>query len=44
MLAYKKLGKSIAGANCTALPHGPQLNNYRELVGLIRDADELTEI
>lgn len=40
MLAYNELGKSLTGATYAALPHGPQLNNYKELVGLIRDADE----
>jgi putative zinc finger/helix-turn-helix YgiT family protein len=40
MLAYNELGKSLTGATYAALPHGPQLNNYKELVDLIRDADE----
>ena len=40
MIAYNELGKSITGATYAALPHGPQLNNYRELVELIRNADE----
>jgi hypothetical protein len=40
MLAYKELGKSITGADYAALPHGTQLNNYKELVELIRSADE----
>lgn len=40
MLAHKSLGKSMTGATYAALPHGPQLNNYRDLVDLIRDADE----
>ncbi len=39
MLAYEKLGKSLTGAAYAALPHGPQLNNYKELVDLIRNAD-----
>lgn len=40
MLAFRLLGRSITGANYAALPHGPQLNNYKELVDLIRAADE----
>lgn len=40
MLAYRILGKSITGATYAALPHGPQLNNYKELVKLIHEADE----
>jgi len=40
MLAFRLLGRSITGANYAALPHGPQLNNYKELVSLIRAADE----
>jgi len=40
MLAFKELGMSITGADYAALPHGPQINNYKELVELIREADE----
>ena len=40
MLAFDKLGKSMTGGTYAALPHGPQLNNYRELVDLIRESDE----
>ena len=40
MLAYNCFGKSLTGATYAALPHGPQLNNYKELVDLIRTADE----
>jgi putative zinc finger/helix-turn-helix YgiT family protein len=40
MWAYEKLGKSITGASYAALNHGPQLNNYKELVEDIRNADE----
>jgi len=39
MLAYEKLGRGLTGATYAALPHGPQLNNYKELVDLIRNAD-----
>jgi len=40
MMAYHRLGRSLTGATYAALPHGPQLNNYKELVDLIREADE----
>jgi putative zinc finger/helix-turn-helix YgiT family protein len=40
MLAFREHGKSLTGATYAALPHGPQLNNYKELIELIRDADE----
>jgi putative zinc finger/helix-turn-helix YgiT family protein len=40
MVAHRDLGRSMTGAAYGALPHGPQLNNYRDLVDLIRDADE----
>lgn len=40
MIAYREYGRSITGSTYAALPLGPQLNNYKELVDLIRDADE----
>lgn len=40
MVAYRDLGKSITGATYAALPMGPQLNNYRELVADILKSDE----
>ena len=40
MLAYREYGRSITGATYAALPYGPQLNNYKELIELIRNADE----
>lgn len=40
MLAFKKLGRSITGSTYAALPYGPQLNNYSDLVELIIRADE----
>lgn len=42
MVAYHKLGRSLTGATYAALPHGPQLNNYKELIDSIRKADEST--
>lgn len=41
MLAFRELGMSITGADYAALPHGPQLNNYTELIAFIRKANEL---
>jgi putative zinc finger/helix-turn-helix YgiT family protein len=40
MLAFRDLGTSMTGAGYAALPLGPQLNNYRDLVEEIRKADE----
>ena len=40
MLAFKKLGRSITGSTYAALPYGPQLNNYNDLVELILNANE----
>ena len=39
LLAYQRLGKSLTGATYAALPHGPQINNYRELIDEIRNAN-----
>lgn len=40
MLAFRNLGTSMTGAGYAALPLGPQLNNYRDLVEEIKKADE----
>jgi DNA-binding transcriptional regulator YiaG len=40
MVSFRDTGQSMTGATYAALPHGPQLNNYRELVPLIRGADD----
>ena len=40
MLAFRDLGISMTGAGYAALPLGPQLNNYRDLVEEIKKADE----
>lgn len=42
MIAFHNQGRSLTGATYAALPHGPQLNNYKELIDSIRDADEST--
>lgn len=41
MIAFKELGQSMTGASYAAMPHGPQLDNYRELVESIQAADEI---
>lgn len=42
MTAYRDLGRSMTGATYAALPMGPQLNNYRDLVDEIFKADSST--
>jgi putative zinc finger/helix-turn-helix YgiT family protein len=39
MLAKKELGRSMTGATYANLTYGPQLNNYRDLLDEIRNAD-----
>lgn len=40
MVAFRESGKSMTGSTYAALPYGPQLNNYRDLIDEIRSADE----
>ena len=40
MLAFRELGESMTGSTYAALPYGPQLNNYRDLIDEIKNADE----
>ena len=40
MISYRDLGKSMTGATYAALPQGPQLNNYRDLVPFIMTSNE----
>jgi putative zinc finger/helix-turn-helix YgiT family protein len=40
MVAMRELGRSMTGATYAALPYGPQLNNYRDLLDDIMAADE----
>lgn len=40
MLALRHLGASMTGADYAALPYGPQLNNYSDLIDEIKKADE----
>ena len=48
MLAFRQLGRGLTGASYAALPYGPQLNNYRDLIKSIKasnmnDAEPLSE-
>ena len=40
MLAHRELGESMTGSTYAALPYGPQLNNYKDLIDDIVKADE----
>jgi putative zinc finger/helix-turn-helix YgiT family protein len=40
MVAFRETGKSMTGATYAALPYGPQLNNYRDLIDEIKCARE----
>jgi putative zinc finger/helix-turn-helix YgiT family protein len=40
MASFRELGKSMTGSTYAALPYGPQLNNYKDLVGEIKQSDE----
>ena len=40
MLAFRELGEGMTGATYAALTYGPQMNNYRDLVGSVLAADE----
>jgi len=40
MVAFRDLGESMTGSTYAALPYGPQLNNYRDLIDEIKNADE----
>jgi len=39
MLAYRNLGRSLTGASYAAIPRGPQLNNYKDLLRPIQESD-----
>jgi hypothetical protein len=43
MLAFRSLGRSMTGATYAALPYGPQLNNYRDLVDDIKNSTDESE-
>ncbi len=38
-LAFRELGRGLTGASYAALPYGPQLNNYKDLLGPILASD-----
>ena len=40
MLAFRLIGKGLTGASYAAMPYGPQLNNYRDLVRPIENSEE----
>jgi len=40
MVAHRELGESMTGSTYAALPFGPQLNNYKDLISDIMKADE----
>lgn len=40
MVAHRETGESITGSTYAALPYGPQLNNYKDLIDDIIKADE----
>jgi putative zinc finger/helix-turn-helix YgiT family protein len=42
MVAFRELGESMTGSTYAALPYGPQLNNYRDLIDEIKNANELS--
>jgi putative zinc finger/helix-turn-helix YgiT family protein len=39
MVAHRETGQSLTGATYAALPQGPQLNNYKDLIDEIINAD-----
>jgi len=39
MIAYRDYGESISGSTYAALPQGPQINNYKDLIDEIKHAD-----
>jgi putative zinc finger/helix-turn-helix YgiT family protein len=39
MLAFRELKKGLTGASYAAIPYGPQLNNYKDLLEDIKRAD-----
>jgi hypothetical protein len=40
MVAHREMGESLTGSTYAALPYGPQLNNYKDLIQDIIEADE----
>jgi putative zinc finger/helix-turn-helix YgiT family protein len=44
MVAHRELGESMTGSTYAALPFGPQLNNYRDLIEDIMGATESSAV
>lgn len=40
MVAFRETGQGLTGATYARLPQGPQLNNYKDLIPMIRESDE----
>jgi len=40
MVAHRETGQALTGSTYAALPYGPQLNNYKDLIDEIINADE----
>lgn len=40
MISFRETGQSMTGGTYARLPQGPQLNNYNELIPMIRESDE----
>ena len=40
MISYRETGQGMTGATYARLPQGPQLNNYKDLIPMIRESDE----
>jgi len=38
-LCFRQLGRSLTGASYAAITYGPQLNNYKDLIDPIKEAD-----
>jgi len=39
-VCFRQLGRGLTGASYAAITYGPQLNNYRDLIVLIKESDE----
>ncbi|MEA2108488.1 MAG: DUF4065 domain-containing protein [Pseudomonadota bacterium] len=39
-VCFRQLGRGLTGASYAAITYGPQLNNYRDLIDLIKESDE----
>ena len=39
-MCFRQIGRSMTGASYAALPYGPQLNNYRDLIDSIMKSNE----